>query len=74
MNYHKKSARDIAVTGKKVFVRCDFNVPQDGNGAITNDKRIREALPTIRYLLEQGAAVIACSDETDRDSGCPCIM
>ena len=49
--------------GKKVLLRCDFNVPmaKDGSGVITDDKRIRAALPTIQYLLEQGAAVIACS-------------
>ena len=61
MNYHKKTVRDGDVRGKKVLLRCDFNVPQDKDGAITSDKRIVAALPTIRYLLENGAAVIACS-------------
>ena len=61
MNYHKKSVRDIDVSGKKVFLRCDFNVPLDDNGQITDDIRIRGALPTIRYMLEQGAAIILCS-------------
>ena len=62
MNYQKKTVRDIDVKGKKVLLRCDFNVPQDKKtGEITSDKRIVAALPTIRYLLEQGAAVIACS-------------
>ena len=58
---NKKSVKDIDVKGKKVLIRCDFNVPLDENGAITDDKRIRESLPTLRYLLEQGAKVIACS-------------
>ena len=62
MNYNKKTVKDIDVAGKKVLLRCDFNVPQDKTtGAITDDKRIVAALPTIRYLLEQKAAVIACS-------------
>ncbi|WP_283114801.1 phosphoglycerate kinase [Intestinimonas timonensis] len=62
MNYNKKTVKDIDVAGKKVLLRCDFNVPQDKTtGAITDDKRIRAALPTIQYLLDQNAAVIACS-------------
>jgi phosphoglycerate kinase len=63
MDYNKKSVSDIDVNGKKVLLRCDFNVPmaKDGSGVITDDKRIRAALPTIQYLLEQNAAVIACS-------------
>ena len=62
MNYNKMTVSDADVKGKKVLLRCDFNVPQDkATGEITSDKRIVAALPTIRYLLEQGAAVIACS-------------
>ena len=62
MNYNKKTVYDVDVKGKKVLLRCDFNVPQDKKtGEITSDKRIVAALPTIKYLLEQGAAVIACS-------------
>lgn len=63
MEYNKKSVKDINVNGKKVLLRCDFNVPmaKDGSGVITDDKRIRAALPTIQYLLENNAAVIACS-------------
>ncbi len=62
MNYNKKTVYDVDVKGRKVLLRCDFNVPQNKEtGEITSDKRIVAALPTIRYLLDQGAAVIACS-------------
>ena len=61
MNYNKKSIEDIDVKGKKVLLRCDFNVPLKA-GKITSDKRIVAALPTIQYLLKNGAAVIACSN------------
>ena len=62
MNYRKKSIRDVSFQGKKVLLRVDFNVPQDKTThAITNDKRIRAALPTIRYLLDDGAALVVCS-------------
>lgn len=61
MQYNKKSVEDIEVAGKKVIVRCDFNVPQDDTGRITDDKRIVASLQTIKYLLAQKAAVILCS-------------
>ena len=62
MNYNKKTVSDMDLAGKKVLLRCDFNVPQDkATGEITSDKRIVASLPTIQYLLDHGADVIACS-------------
>ena len=60
MTYNKKSVEDVDVAGKRVLVRCDFNVPLK-DGVITSDKRIVEALPTIKYLLSKGAKVVLCS-------------
>lgn len=57
----KKTVKDIDVKGKKVLVRCDFNVPQDENQNITDTRRIVSAIPTIKYLLDNGAKVILCS-------------
>jgi 3-phosphoglycerate kinase len=56
----KKTVRDIEVQGKRVLVRVDFNVPMQ-DGQITDNRRIRESLPTIQYLLERGATVILMS-------------
>ncbi len=58
---NKKTVRDVDVKGKKVLVRCDFNVPLDENGNITDENRIMGALPTVKYLMEHGAKVILCS-------------
>ncbi len=58
--YNKKSVEDIAVAGKRVLCRCDFNVPVK-NGVITDDKRIVGAMKTIKYLVDNGAKVILCS-------------
>ncbi len=62
MNYlNKKTVEDIDVAGKRVLVRCDFNVPFDAEGNITDPKRINEAMKTIKYLIDHKAKVILCS-------------
>lgn len=60
MNFNKKTIEDVSVNGKKVLVRCDFNVPLK-EGVITDENRLVGALPTIKYLVENGAKVILCS-------------
>ena len=61
MNFNKKTVRDIDVRGKKVLIRCDFNTPIGENGHLTDERRIQGALPTLRYLITSGAAVIVVS-------------
>ena len=58
---NKKTVKDIDLKGKKVFVRCDFNVPMDENKVITDNRRIVAALPTIKYLLENDCKIILAS-------------
>lgn len=58
---NKKTVEDIDVTSKRVLVRCDFNVPLDADGNITDENRIQGALPTIKYLMDKGAKIVLCS-------------
>ena len=57
----KKTVKDIDLKGKKVLMRADFNVPLNEDGVITDDTRIQAALPTIKYILDQGASLILMS-------------
>ena len=65
-SYNKKSVEDIDVSGKRVLVRCDFNVPLK-DGQITSDKRIVAALPTIKYLMDKGADVYKRQSQNNAD-------
>ena len=69
MNFlNRKTVEDIDVTGKRVLVRCDYNVPFDSEGNITDTKRIDESIKTLRYLIDHNAKVIICSHR-DRPKG-----
>lgn len=61
MTFNKKTIKDVEIIGKRVLVRCDFNVPIDNNGKITDNRRIVSALPTIKYLIDNKNKVILCS-------------
>jgi len=60
MSFYKKTIRDVDLSGKRVLLRADYNVPVE-NGEITDDYRIKQSLPTIKYLLEHGASIVICS-------------
>ncbi|MBI3325074.1 MAG: phosphoglycerate kinase [Candidatus Omnitrophica bacterium] len=57
----KRTVKDVALAGKRVLMRADFNVPLDGSGAITDDTRIRETLPTVQHILQQGGRLVLLS-------------
>lgn len=61
MSFHKKTIRDIDLKGKRVLLRADYNVPIDAKGQIADDYRIKQSLPTITYLLDQGCSIVVCS-------------
>src|SRR5215471_10924373 len=58
---NKRTIEDLPVDGKRVLVRVDYNVPLNEQGAITDDTRVKETLPTLHYLLERNAALILCA-------------
>jgi 3-phosphoglycerate kinase len=61
MSFYKKTIRDIDLDGKRVLLRADYNVPLDDHGNITDDYRLQQSVPTVRFLLGHGASVIICS-------------
>lgn len=61
MSFYKKTVHDIDLQGKKVLLRADYNVPLNDKGEITDDYRLQQSVPTVKFLLERGAAVIICS-------------
>jgi phosphoglycerate kinase len=70
MSFSKKTIKDVDLRGKKVLLRADYNVPLEDNGEVADDYRLQQSLPTVRFLLEQGASVVICS-HLGRPDGTP---